>query len=156
MLYVKRPTKRHFTEAARLAAKEARRRKKEEKVERDLPEVFVVRKDGDQRAFRWEIRLFGGVILSRSPAEFATIASAQADGTAALARTMPRVMAQVLPQMAGPRLRGPAEARGSVRDPAVADAGEVGVVADLSALEGDLQAVEARDGARGAAHRRAG
>ncbi len=84
MLYVKRPTKRHFTEAARAAAKEARRRKKEEKIERDLPEVFVVRPKEDCRAFRWEIRLFGGVILSRSQEDFDTVASARADGLMAL------------------------------------------------------------------------
>ena len=96
MLYVKRPTKRHFTEAARLAAKEARRRRREEKVDGDLPEVFVVRKGGDQRAFGWEIRRFGGVILIRSPAAFATIASAQADGTAALAQVLPQLERQDL------------------------------------------------------------
>ncbi|RYB07097.1 hypothetical protein [Lichenibacterium ramalinae] len=88
MLIVKRPTKRHFTEAARAAAKEARRRKKEEKVERDLPEVFVVRREVDQRTFGWEIRLFGGVILHRSDAEFETIASARADGLQVLAQVV--------------------------------------------------------------------
>lgn len=47
------------------------------------PEVFVVSAGG--RAFTWELRQFGGIMLERGPEAFASAALARANGEATLA-----------------------------------------------------------------------
>lgn len=78
------PTRRHFTQAARAAALESRRRKREQKVQPDLPEVFVVRRAENERRFEWQIRRFGGVTLDRSSEMFDSVQAAQIAGRQAL------------------------------------------------------------------------
>lgn len=79
-----KPNRRHFTEAARVAAIEARRRKREETLPREAPDVFVVRLPGAALQFGWEIRRFGAIVLDRSHAEFSTSKAAYAAGRKAL------------------------------------------------------------------------
>ena len=74
---------RRFTEAARLAAAEARRAKREGPDTFGLPELFTV-KDGN-RGFTWELRRFGGLVLQRGSETFPNAATARADGEDALA-----------------------------------------------------------------------
>ena len=77
------PTRRYFTEAARIAAAAARKAKQEAPDAFGLPELFVVK--AGAHAFTWELRRFGGVVLQRGPEAFDSAAQAQADGEAALA-----------------------------------------------------------------------
>lgn len=81
-----KPTGRHFTEAARAAAIEGRRRKAAEAaaVPRDMPEVYVVRLQGAHLRFEWEIRRFGAVVLDRSITSYPTMQEARSAGEAAL------------------------------------------------------------------------
>ncbi len=74
---------RWFTEAARLAAAEARRLKRERPDDFGVPKLFIVR-DGEH-GFTWELRRFGGVALQRGPKTFPDATSARADGEEALA-----------------------------------------------------------------------
>lgn len=74
---------RSFTSAARQAALEARAAKRAEPALFGIPQVFVV-KAGD-RAFTWELRRFGGLLLQRGAESFAAQATARADGEVALA-----------------------------------------------------------------------
>ncbi len=78
------PTRRRFTDAARAAALEARRRKRETAIPRETPDVFVVRLPGAALQFGWEIRRFGAVVLDRSRADYATTRDAYAAGREAL------------------------------------------------------------------------
>ena len=84
MLDFKRPNRRHFTDAARAAAKEARRRKKEMQADPNRPEIFVARAGPESRCFVWEIRRFGGVLLDRGTAPFEDAAEARLAGKRAL------------------------------------------------------------------------
>ena len=84
MLDVKSPHGRHFTDAARAAAKEARRRKKEARADPNRPEIFVARAGPDSRLFVWEIRRFGGVLLDRGTAPYHDAAEARSAGRRAL------------------------------------------------------------------------
>lgn len=74
---------RQFTEAARLAAAEALRLKREGPDDFGVPELFIVR-EGDH-GFTWELRRFGGVALQRGAEAFASAALARADGERVLA-----------------------------------------------------------------------
>lgn len=84
MLDSKRPNRRHFTDAARAAAKEARRRKKEMQSDPNRPEIFVARAGPESRCFVWEIRRFGGVLLDRGTAPYDDAAEARSAGKRAL------------------------------------------------------------------------
>ena len=79
-------SRRYFTEAARAAAAEAKRLKRENAVPRDTPAVFVVRVPPANKMFGWEIRRFGSLVLTRSEDRFTTAADARAAGEAALAK----------------------------------------------------------------------
>lgn len=74
--------RRRFTEAARIAAAEARKAKREGPDTFGSPELFVVK--AGERSFTWELRRFGGVLLQRGPASFDSMALARIDGEAAL------------------------------------------------------------------------
>ena len=74
---------RRFTEAARLAAAEARRAKREGPDTFGVPELFILR-DGNH-GFTWELRRFGGLVLQHGSETFPDAAAARADGEAALA-----------------------------------------------------------------------
>ena len=76
-------TGRWFTQAARLAAAEARRLKREGPDTFGLPELFIVREG--HHGFTWELRRFGGVVLQHGHEVFPDAASARADGEQALA-----------------------------------------------------------------------
>lgn len=73
-----------FTEKARLAALAARAAKRAEPDTFGLPELFVVKAEG--KAFTWELRRFGGVVLQHGAESFPNQALARADGEAALAK----------------------------------------------------------------------
>lgn len=75
-----KPNRRHFTEAARAAAAEARRRKREEALPRETPEVFVVRQPQANLQFMWEIRRFGAVVLGRGEVGYANPRAARSAG----------------------------------------------------------------------------
>lgn len=75
--------RRHFTEAARIAAAAARAAKRAEPDTFGLPELFIVR--AGEHDFTWELRRFGGVLLERGIEAFASEALARADGEAVLA-----------------------------------------------------------------------
>jgi hypothetical protein len=83
----KKEVGRYFTEKARVALAEARRRAKETPVLRETVEVFVTRISGS--SYGWEIRQFGGVELERAQETFSTPAEAQAAGGRALAGRFP-------------------------------------------------------------------
>lgn len=74
---------RWFTDAARLAAAEARRTKRESADPFGTPELFIVREGG--HSFTWELRRFGGLVLQRGSGTFPDAAAARADGEEALA-----------------------------------------------------------------------
>ena len=76
---------RYFTAAARAAAAEVRRQKRENPIPVDTPKVFVIRVPPTNKGFGWEIRRFGSIVLSRSAEKFDTAAEAMAAGEAALA-----------------------------------------------------------------------
>lgn len=82
---LKRPTKRHFTDAARAAALEVRRRNRELALPKNIPEVFVVRLAAAHLSFGWEIRRFGGVVLDKSGMGYASMQEAHIAGCEALA-----------------------------------------------------------------------
>ena len=89
-----KPTRRHFTDLARAAAQEGRRRRQEARavVSKDCPEVFVVRHlGGGTLAFLWEIRRFGGVVVDRSTEIFVRTSDARAAGDHALSRHLEQV-----------------------------------------------------------------
>lgn len=75
-------SKRHFTEAARRASIIARAAKRAEPDRFGEPELYIMRA-GD-KAFTWELRRFGGVVLQRGEGTFATRAEAEAAGADAL------------------------------------------------------------------------
>ena len=76
--------KRRFSEAARTAAAEARRLKREQVVDLTSPEVFVLRGGDDPLRFEWQIRRFGGVVLARSRVTFKSVREAHVAGSDAL------------------------------------------------------------------------
>ena len=77
-------SRRQFTDAARQAAVEARRLKRDLKIDPNRPEIFVVRGVQDARLFTWEIRRYGGVLLQDSDARFTTVLGAESAGQQAL------------------------------------------------------------------------
>ena len=81
-----KPTRRRFNDAARAAALEARRRKRETQsvTANDGPEVFVVRQFGSTLQFHWELRRFGGGVLDRSETAFSGALDARSAGERAL------------------------------------------------------------------------
>ena len=79
------PSRRYFTDAARVAAGEARRLKREHPVAKGLPEVFAVHLPARGKTFGWEIRRFGSVVLEQGVDQFDTAAEARAAGEAVLA-----------------------------------------------------------------------
>ncbi len=78
------PSRHRFTAAARAAAMEARRRRQENSLPKDTPEVFAVRLPLAGMTFGWEIRRFGSVVLARGAETFETAAEARVAGEAAL------------------------------------------------------------------------
>ena len=81
--------RRHFTDAARAAAAETKRRKRETALPRGVPEVFVVRRPIANLVFGWEIRRFGAVVLDKSRADYPTMQGARSAGEAALSSRAP-------------------------------------------------------------------
>ena len=81
-------TRRHFTEAARAAAAEARRRKREHPVAKDCPEIFAVRLVAPSIEFGWEIRRYGAIILDKSSMGYPTASAALSAGEPALSALM--------------------------------------------------------------------
>ena len=79
-----RLSKPRFSDAARAAAIEARRRKREQAVPLGTPEVFVVRRPDACLGYGWEIRRFGAVVLDRSVTDYSTLQGARSAGEAAL------------------------------------------------------------------------
>lgn len=75
---------RSFTDAARAAALEARRRKREQALPRGIPEVFVVRGAVAGLGYGWEIRRFGGVVLETAQTGYSTMQGARSAGHVAL------------------------------------------------------------------------
>ena len=74
--------RRHFTDAARVAALAARRQKTENALPVDTPAVFVVRHEDGR--FGWEIRRYGAVLLRRGAETYETAVLARAAGELAL------------------------------------------------------------------------
>lgn len=72
--------KEYFTETARAAAAEARRRKRELKKDTDELHVFVSRCTNNEKRFVFEIRQYGGVIVHRSDQNFTNFKEAQEAG----------------------------------------------------------------------------
>lgn len=68
-------------EPAASASERAFNRRREEALQK----VFVVRLPPPSMGFRWEIRRFGSLVLSRSETEYPTSAEAKAAGEAAMA-----------------------------------------------------------------------
>ena len=90
-----------FTEAARAAAAQKRRERAAMKAEtRTSLEVFVLRSEIEAHRYDWEIRQFGGVVVKRSDASFASSAQARVDGTLVL-QTLPAEVEDIDP----PRVR---------------------------------------------------
>ncbi|HEX4768233.1 MAG TPA: hypothetical protein VH414_18355 [Lichenihabitans sp.] len=75
---------RKFSQAARAAAAEARRRRTAERGPIDEPGLFVVRDERLQRDFRWEIRKYGGVVVEMSAETFDSPRHARSLGEKAL------------------------------------------------------------------------
>ena len=80
--------RRRFTDAARAAALEARRRKREQALPRGIPEVFVVRGPAVGLGYGWEIRRFGGMVLDSSSTNYSTMQGARSAGHSALNSAM--------------------------------------------------------------------
>ena len=76
--------RRYFTPAARKAGLEARRENAVSKQDLMTPAMFVVRQSGRNQLYGWEIRRYGGVLLSRSESGYATALLARSAGEAAL------------------------------------------------------------------------
>ena len=76
--------RRRFTDAARAAALEARRRKREQALPRGIPEVFVVRGPAVSLGYGWEIRRFGRAVLDRSPTTYSPMPWPPSAGHSAL------------------------------------------------------------------------
>jgi hypothetical protein len=75
---------RHFTDAARAAGLEARRRKAKTLALKGVPEVFAVHLPSAAKTFSWEIRRFGSVVLQQGVEHFSTAAEARVAGEAAM------------------------------------------------------------------------
>lgn len=75
---------RHFTDAARAAGLEARRRKAKPPALKGVPEVFAVHLPSAAKTFSWEIRRFGSLVLERGIDRFATVGEARVAGEAAM------------------------------------------------------------------------
>lgn len=77
-------TRCRFTDASRAAAKISNRKRMEMRGVVDTPEVFVVRLPISGLSFVWEIRRFGGFVLSRSQVVFTDLSDARSAGERAL------------------------------------------------------------------------
>ena len=77
-------SRRRFTDAARAAAVEARRRKREAAVPRETPEVYVVRLPGAHLQFGWEIRRFGALVIEKGATRHLTTRDARLAGQVVL------------------------------------------------------------------------
>lgn len=75
--------KRDTAAAARAAAAEVREARRADPYAFGRPELFVVA--AGHRAFAWELRRFGGVILERGLERYSDMVAARADGERALA-----------------------------------------------------------------------
>ncbi len=84
MICQKPASRRRFTDAARAAAADARRRKREAAVPRETPEVYVVRLPGAHLQFGWEIRRFGAIVLDRGETRHSTTQGAWTAGKVVL------------------------------------------------------------------------
>ena len=80
---------RQFTDAARAAALEVRREKILLKNDLLTPTLFVVRHCVYRQLFGWEIRRFGGVVLSRSEIGYVSQSQARLAGQIALDAMVP-------------------------------------------------------------------
>ena len=83
------PNRRHLTQAARDAAAAARRAKAMVPHDSTAPQVFIIRLASFPMPFGWEIRRFGGLVLSRSDMGFPSMASARSAGEGTLAAMVP-------------------------------------------------------------------
>ena len=83
------PSRRYFTQAARDAVVAARRAKAMIPQDSTAPQVFIVRLASFPMPFGWEIRRFGGLVLSRSDMGFPSMASARSAGEGTLAVMVP-------------------------------------------------------------------
>ena len=81
---INRPSRRYFTLAARTAGLEARHENAVSKKDLMTPALFVVRQSGQGQLLGWQIRRFGGILLSRSETGYATSFLARSAGEAAL------------------------------------------------------------------------
>ena len=86
MSQVKKPNGRHFTEAARRAAALARQARREAPRTFGAPELFVVRSKPEATDYSWEIRKFGGVLVSAGRDSYPTPSQAMAAGQRAIDR----------------------------------------------------------------------
>ena len=86
---VERKNRRHFTPEARIAALEARRRKTENAIPVETPQMFAVR-HSDGR-FGWEIRRFGAIVLDRSKTTYENMVLARSAGEAVLTKILVEV-----------------------------------------------------------------
>ena len=85
-----RPGGRHFTRAALEACAAARRAKAMVPHDSTSPQVFITRFATFPMPFGWEIRRFGGLVLSRSPMGFPSMASARSAGEETLTALVAR------------------------------------------------------------------
>ena len=84
----KRQNARHFTEAARAAAIKARAAKWAESDCFGKPDLFVVRAPSGDMSFTWEIRRYGGIVVSKGRDSYPMMALAKAAGLHALANLL--------------------------------------------------------------------
>lgn len=74
----------YFSDAARAAGLEVRRRKARTPALKDGPEVFAVHFPATAGTFSWEIRRFGSIVLQRGVEQFSTAAEARVAGEVAI------------------------------------------------------------------------
>ena len=84
MSMIKQTSRHYFTPAARKAGLEARRENALTKKDLMTPALFVVRHRDQGQLFGWEIRRFGGVLISRSETGYANSFLARSAGEIAL------------------------------------------------------------------------
>lgn len=89
MSQVNRRSRHYFTEAARLAAMAKRREMALHPRDKMAVEVFVVRMAPASSAFTWELRRFGGIVLSRGEAALPSMRQAYQAGVTALSGFAP-------------------------------------------------------------------
>ncbi len=92
MPYRNPASRRHFTEAARAAARAAWAEKLTLPSKFGHPELFVVRAPSDATTYTWEIRRHGGVLLQKGKEGFASVVLAQSEGEHAMAVLASRIV----------------------------------------------------------------